>query len=255
MRIIIPLLLFCFICTVRAEDRVCELGIVDYLSKYDYPDEARNRRSIKVINKFIENIEKVSGTVTEKVDVDFFLEANREKLSRFKRIIIPPAASWFTAEMYQGMAAYVNGGGLLISFEALILLDKDSSYEAVGGDITKFPRDTFLGLRVADGGVLSKYKSAEENPLSAGISSVEWTAFEGVVYGRSTRKKSANVAISAEFASKKKKYVCPMVTYKTSGKGSCVYLGFNFNPEVKVLSDILKNTLSEKTFNWLCRKD
>ena len=227
-----------------------ELGVINYFAKYEYPNEIKKQKALeKDSQTFFAEIEKL-GQKPEWVDTDVFLAANQTQRDSYKRLLIPAAANWFTKEMYDGMLDYVRNGGLLITQSALLLLDNDGSYRCGGTATTAMCRKTFLGVTANGGAEKPEIKVLVDNPLTRGLKVGEWLKADRVS-GRFVAEGSAKTAVIAKQTNKKGDSEGPLVTWKSTGKGACVFIACAFHPKDPALVTLMKNALSEETREWL----
>lgn len=227
-----------------------ELGVVNYFAKYEYPSEPKRQAAYeKDIKAQFAALEKL-GVKPDWVDVDIFLAANQAQRDSYKRILVPTAANWFTKEMYEGMLDYVRNGGLLITYSALLLLDKNGTYQCGGIETTTMCRKTFLGAVAHGGAEKPEIKVLADNPLTRGLKVGEWLKVSRMG-GRFVAEGSAKVAVIAKQTNKKGDSEGPLVTWKSTGKGACVFIACPFRPEDPISATLMKNALSDETLKWL----
>lgn len=248
--IILMCILMGTILPLTATERKKELGLLNYFAKYEHPDKRREKLYSKHLKKYFTQLEKL-GHTPEWVDVDVFLPSQKAERDTFKRIIISYHADWFTLEMYQGMLDYVQSGGLLITHAGLVLLDKNSEYQCSGGT-TSFCRESFVGVLALGGSQKPEIKALVDNPLTTGLELNKWISIGDRVSGRTTKKLTANVAVSCKQIEKKGESEGPFLSWKSTGKGACIYLVSIYWAEIEPIHIMMKNILSEETLKWLC---
>ena len=103
------------------------------------------------------------------------------------------------------------------------------------------------------GTALPEIKVVEENPLTQGLAQGKRIPI-AKVSGRRTTNLSAKVAVTSKQKTRKgKPRQGPFLTYKSVGKGACVYLTGHFStPAEKTMATLVRNALSDETLKWLC---
>lgn len=237
--------------SVSGSERPKKLGLLNYFAKYEHPDKRREKSYIKHLKKYHTQLEQL-GHIAGWVDVDIFLSNRKAERDAYQRIIIPYHADWFTMEMYQGMLDYVRSGGLLITHSALLLVDEQFEYQCSGSKTTDFSRKSFLGVKGTGGSRKTAIKVIVENPLTKGFELNNWINVGNRIAGRTTFGLTANVAVLCKQIVKKKEIEGPFLSWKSTGKGACVYLVSVYYPKEESIDLLMRNILSEETLKWLC---
>lgn len=251
-RILPAAALFCLAAAAAAE-RPAALGVIDYYAKYDANTAGRTADYGRGQQAAIAALQ-TNFPAAQRVDVDLLLKPGRAARDRYARLVILPHSTAFTEEMLASMADYVMRGGLLIACDSLVYLDGDKNYRHDDADpITRYAENGFLGVQGVGHAVQHEIKALEAGPLTAGLPVGAWLELAGEVGGRATQNRSARVAVMARQRRGGRTAEAPFVTYKSYGKGACVYLagGLGLGRE-DALGQIAKNVFSAETLKALC---
>lgn len=235
-------------------ERNKEIGVVDY-QKFQWMSGETNRTDAKYKNYTLPlfNAIKELGYTPEWVSMDIFLPENKAERDKYKRIVISCACAWFTPEMYEGMTDYVKNGGLLITNESLFGIDANRNYKNDEGDTYMKGGNPLVGVYGHSSVYMTKIKVESVCPLTEGLTSETWIELGEKIAGRRAINKGAYILIISDSIYKEQpSNNQPFLTFKNSGKGACIYIVPNLGSvKNKYLSIILKNSLSEKTLEWL----
>jgi hypothetical protein len=144
-----------------------EIGILDYTSRYE---TSTSQRAVAQARQECWQTIEAAGLKPAWVDVNLLLPAGRGERNRFKRIFLPSTVSWLSQAMLEGLADYVQSGGLLVTNASLILLDANGNYRADSGEgTTRFAADGFLGVFGHAGCTLDRLRVVRPCPLTAGL--------------------------------------------------------------------------------------
>ncbi|MBT3379152.1 MAG: hypothetical protein HN742_13385 [Lentisphaerae bacterium] len=231
-----------------------EVAVVDYYAKYTWkPPDKTGRRVVKACFDAVQAL----GLKPEWVDPDIFLPSRIAESRQFKRIVIPPHAEWFSQTMHEGMNDYVLSGGLLITNASCVLLDANDNYMVDPDDrMTDYPRKHFLGVLGHSGASIERLKVLHACPLTNGVSLGEWLDFERPPSGRKTKTTGATVVITSTFVAREHRGEQPLLTFKHSGRGACVYLVPPIAADAgPPFPRLVENLFSGAVLEWLCLQE
>lgn len=231
-----------------SSERPLELGIVVYEKYPQYRRENATRNLIAFFKKFIPSV------VIVPEDVDVFLPKNREKLSLYKRLWIPGNAVMFSKPMINGMLAYIDAGGLLISNESMPIIDSDENY------LYNFNRDErfsvkninpVLGINGGNSAYYDKIRVLKATPPTFGLETNVWIELPQQARGRHiTDTPLAHSLVTAQGHSERHgSFEQPFLCYKLGVKGAAIYLAAT--SAEGPLNKLVENILSRKTLKWL----
>jgi len=228
-----------------------EIGILDYTSRYE--TSAPKRAAAQARQECWQTIE-AAGLKPAWVDVDLLLPAGRAERNRYRRIFLPSSVSWLSQPMLEGLADYVQCGGLLVTNASLILLDANANYKGEPGEgTTRFAAEGFLGVFGHAGCTLERMRVVRPCPLTAGLSD-GWMTLVPAAGGRRTTIRSAETVMVASGSYRDGRVEQqPFLTFKHSGRGAAIYLVGQVGPKsAPELKRILANALGSETLAWLC---
>jgi hypothetical protein len=224
-----------------------ETAVVKY-DKYEYGAKRQNHTK-NLVTCVVE-----SGFEPALIDETIFLKENRGKCASYKRILVPAIAHMFSSEMYEGMTEYVQNGGLLIiNTSPLFMGSYNDSFEKQPFGKLGFE---LVGVYGQSTGDITKMRILSLSPITEGLPANEWIALEPSAIGRLTKiTGNATEVVTADVLQKGKPIGNrPLLTYKRTGKGVCIYFVPTINPVMdENLKALLKNVLSDKTLKWLTR--
>lgn len=238
-----------------AAPRPKAVGLVDYLSRYQYP---RGKRGAKAGLKNMEARLKEIGLRPERVSPDIFLPRNKAACDRFQRIVVPGGAEFFSRAIHEGMNDYVRRGGLLVTNVSMVLEDVDEDYVVTNKDKqTDYPAKSFLGVRGHQSARITRLKALAECPLTRGMKEGEWITLTKPTAGRNARNLSADVVILSDRIMKRRKpSEQPFLTFKHQENGACIYLvGRVGTLKGPTALRVFRNIFSAETLNWLCLQE
>lgn len=242
------LLLLCLLLSVSlfavAEEKKIEAGIL-----YD-ESMASFTKAKKKLDDIITRLEQ-RGLKAEKVNISIFYPENRNMIFRYSRIYIHSSYVLFTPQVYQGMAEYAFNGGLLITSSPCFAVDtnENGTYDKDEFIKGKKKRKSYdwpqNGIFAHSSTVIKNIKILFDCPLTRGFE--EGSVLEEKGTMPFTRNKSAEVVVSANtiYKGKEELYDLPMLTYKKSGKGAFIYIGYEGNEK------LFLNCFSNETLDWL----
>ena len=144
-----------------------EIGILDYAARYE---TSTSKRALVQAGQECWKLVEEAGLKPQWFDVDLLLPAGRAERNRFRRIFLPASVAWLSQPMLEGLADYVESGGLLVTNASLILLDANANYKADPGEgTTRFASDGFLGVLGHAGCTMDRIKVVRPCPLTAGL--------------------------------------------------------------------------------------
>ena len=217
----------------RAQDISVPLGFISY-SKYKGFNEFKKNKELAAL--------KEAGALPVMIpqDDDIFLPENEQEIKKYKRIWIPGYAYVFPEKTYDGMKKYVEGGGLLITCDSLILAGTDSDPKP------KFKENPVVGASGQGGASYDKIMITVQCPLTEGFVLNQWVDIKAA--GRQVSRTSSAVTVAVAHGTSKlfPSFETPFLMYNQLGSGACIYLVGAENGK------LIKNILSESTLRWLC---
>ena len=240
---------------LQAAPRPKAVGVVDFASRYTWSRGARAAQA--GLRTMIANLTAV-GLQPETVSPDLFLRPNWPERDRYRRLVVPVGAEYFSQAIHEGMEDYVRQGGLLITSVSMILQDKDADYVITDQDgIADFASEGVVGVHGQQTARMSRIKALAACPLTQGLAPGEWVTLSQAVAGRRTRNLSAEVVILSdrELASGATGEQ-PFLTYRHLDRGACIYLvGQIGTLDDPVLRQVFTNLVSPQTLDWLCLQE
>jgi len=249
-------------CTSIAADppapkRVHELGLIDYYARY-YSFDRKGRPVEDRRLAGLADLLRQAGLPITVVDVDLFLDYRKSERDTYKRLHIPEFAFTLTQDMYDGIADYVEHGGLLVLNNSYFQLDKEREYWLDAKDKrTWIPERSFLGVFGHRSPVLNRIKLLQACPLTQGLPIGRWIELQETSWARQTRNLSAEVIGQGNLLLRGKDVKTVLLTYKKVGAGATIYLGPFLRAGALAepsLRKMVGNVFSDETLSWLCRK-
>ena len=230
------------------------VAVVDYYARYTWkPPDKTGRRVVQACFDAV----RALGLEPDWVDPDIFLPSRASESRRYKRIVIPPHAEWFSQIIHEGMNDYVSSGGLLITNVSCVLVDANDNYMVDAKDrITDYPQHSFLGVRGHGGASIKRMKVLYACPLTKGVPVNEWLELSPPPSGRKTSTTGATVVITSDYVAHEQQGKQPFLTFKHSGNGACVYLvpPISARPGKPYLR-LVENLFSSAVLEWLCLQE
>ena len=250
------------LCTAAAADppapkRVHELGLIDYYARY-YNFDRKGRpvkdRRLAVLADLL----RQAGLPVTVIDVDVLLDFRKSERNTYKRLLIPEFAFALTRDMHEGLADYVEHGGLLVVNNSYFQLDEEREYWLDARDKrTRIPERSFLGVFGHRSPVLNRIKLVQACPLTQNLPVGTWIDLRERAWARQTRNLAAEVIGHGNLLLRGKDVTTALLTYKKSGAGAAIYLGPFLRAGALAepsLRKIVHNVFSDETLRWLCRQ-
>jgi hypothetical protein len=235
---------------VAVRDR--EIGILDYAARYD---TGTSKPALVRAGQEAWAVVESTGLKPQWVDVNLLLPAGRAERNRYRRMFVAAHVAWLSQPLLEGLADYVQSGGLLVTNASLILLDANANYQRDPDEgTTRFAAEGFLGVFGHAGCTMERMQVMRPCPLTAGLAE-GWLPLVPPTGGRRTTILSAETVMIAAGSFKNQPIDAqPFLTFKHSGRGAAIYLVGQMGPKSDPqLKRILANALSAETLTWLCR--
>ncbi len=233
-----------------------ELAVIDYFN--NYRNVPMGRSSSYLFNKLLHELKNRKQAFALESQTIFNPE-NKTQRELYKRIYIPAGAHSFSEKMYQGMADYVENGGLLITDSAMVYVDGNSDDDGKNDKLSPLSETLVTGIKGRQSGKINQIKSVVECPLTRGLKNKTWQDIVKDVFVRRYIKASnAKVLVLCQevdqtgaLSGAPKPFLC----FRHEGRGACVFLAGRMDTNAfksKLISQIFDNLFDKKTLDWLC---
>lgn len=180
------------------------------------------------------------------------------ELAQYRRLVIPAAPRNFSPAMLDGLARYVEEGGLVITESIMSGIDTDGDFKedfSLTAPLKKrkagHPRPKAVpptGVTASGDAAVESVTAKMECPLSAGFPAEQ--AVPVSFHFRNVRRADGIVVFTAAVTLKndRKNAAMPLVTVRNSGKGAYLFLPFQ-------MEKLVQNALSAQTLDWLTAQE
>lgn len=196
---------------------------------------------------------KTLKTIYPKIEIvsfDTLIPENLSTLCVFKRLYISSAYPLFTKPHLEGLKAYAEAGGLIVTSSGLCVVDKNENFEHDEQDQLLRRKGSLAGVVKFSSAKIESFTVELASPLTRGLEegksvAVSWNT------GR-TINVSAEVLVhgAALYEQRVTLRKMPVVTYRKLGDGALIFLDALGEENI-----FLKNAVSELTLEWLVARD